>query len=92
MTGSQILRKNVSTVATARLDRGFTEPDLDRDVEQDLTHWLHQVTGRIHLAINRRIPIGFEDETGFHFGVQPAGENERVGGQRDGVFVDDEHF
>ena len=84
MTGSQILRNRIPAGGTARLDRGFAGQERNR--------WLRQVAGNLRLAINRRIPVGFEDETGFHLGVQPAGENERVGVQREGVFVDDEHF
>ncbi len=92
MTGSQILRNRVSTGATARLDRGFAEPDLDQFAEPDLGNWLHQVAGKIGLAISRRIPVGFEDETGFHLGVQPGREDERRDWERAGIFTDDKHF
>ena len=92
MTGSQILRNRVSTGATARLDRGFAEPDLDQFAEQDLGNWLHQVAGKIGLAINRRIPVGFEDETGFHLGVQTVREEECMEWERSGILTDDKHF
>ena len=42
MTGSQILQDRVSAGATARLDRGFTEPEY---AEKSLENWLHQVAG-----------------------------------------------
>jgi hypothetical protein len=84
VTGSQIMRNRISAAGTARLDRGFTSQNRD--------DWLRQVAGKIRLAINRRIPVGFEDETGFHLGVQSARENDRVAGEREGFFADDEHF
>jgi hypothetical protein len=92
MTGSQILRNPDSAGATARLDRGFAEPDLDQFAEQDLIHWLHRVGGKIRLAVSRRIPVGFEDETGFHLGVQPVHADERRERERAGIFADDTDF
>ena len=89
MTGSQILRDRVSAGATARLDRGFTEPEF---AEKNLENWLHQVAGKICFAISRRIPVGFEDETGFHLGVQPAREDSHMDWERAGIFVEDERF
>jgi len=89
MTGSQILRNRVSAGATARLDRGFAEPAF---AEKSLENWLHQVAGRICLAVSRRIPVGFEDETGFHLGVQPVREDSRMDWERAGIFVDGKHF
>jgi hypothetical protein len=84
MMGRQILREGVSAGATGRLDRGFTEPDL--------THWLHQVAGRIRLAVSRRIPVGFEDETGFHPGVPPGCADDRKHREQAGMSTDDKHF
>ena len=92
MTGSQILRNRVSTGATARLDRGFAEPDLGKFAGSDLENWLHQIAGKIRFAINRRIPVGFEDETGFHLGVQPVREDQRMDWERSGILADGEHF
>jgi len=89
MTGSQILRDRVSAGATARLDRGFTEPEF---AENHLENWLRQVVGKIGLAISRRIPVGFEDETGFHLGVQAAREDSPMNWERAGVFAKDEQF
>jgi hypothetical protein len=89
MTGSQILRDRLSAGATARLDHGFTEPEL---AGKSLENWLHQVAGRICLAVSRRIPVGFEDETGFHPGVQPAREESRLDWKRAGIFVEGERF
>jgi len=84
LTGSQIMRNRISAAGTARLDRGFAS--------QDRNDWSRQVAAKIRLAINRRIPVGFEDETGFHLGVQPACESGRVDGERESHFADDEHF
>jgi hypothetical protein len=89
MTGSQILRDRLSAGATALLDHGFTEPEL---AGKSLENWLHQVAGRICLAVSRRIPVGFEDETGFHLGVQPAREESRLDWKRAGIFVEGERF
>jgi hypothetical protein len=84
MTGSQVMRTRISAAGTARLDRGYASQDRDG--------WLRQVAGQIRVAIYRRIPVGFEDETGFHFGVQSVRENDRVAGEQEGFFADDEHF
>ena len=89
MTGSQILRNRVSAGATARLDRGITEPE---SAERNLENWLHHVAGKIRLAISRRIPVGFEDETGFHVGTQPGLEQECMDWERAGILVDDINF
>lgn len=46
--------------------------------------WLHVVgvnlllvgvLARLRTAIENRIPLGYQDETGFHFGVQEPREN-----------------
>lgn len=89
MTGSQILRNRASAGATARLDRGFTEAEF---AEKNLENWLHQVVGKIRFAIGRRIPVGFEDETGFHLGAQPVREDNRIDRERAGIFAEDESF
>ena len=89
VTGSQIQRNRVSAGAPARLDRGFTEQQF---AGRNLENWLHQVAGKIRFAISRRIPVGFEDETGFHPGMQPARQDNRIDRERAGIFVDDEHF
>lgn len=89
MTGSQILRERLSAGATARLDRGFAEPEF---AEKSLENWLRQVVGKIGFAISRRIPVGFEDETGFHLGMQPAREDSPMDWERAGIFAEDERF
>lgn len=89
MTRSQILQDRISAGTTARLDRRFAEREF---AERGLENWLHQVAGKIRLAISRRIPVGFEDETGFHLGVQRAGEDNRMAWERAGLFVADEHI
>lgn len=88
ITGGQLLRNRVSVAGPARLDRRFAgrEP-----AEQNLENWLHQVAGRIRLALNRRIPVGFEDETGFHLGVQLVPDDERMDWERARILID-EHF
>jgi hypothetical protein len=87
--GSQILRGRISAGATARLDRRFADREF---AERNLESWLHQVAGKIRWAISRRIPVGFEDETGFHLGVQPAGADNRMAWERAGILVDEEYF
>jgi hypothetical protein len=84
MTGSQIMQNKISAAATARLDRGFAG--------QGRNGWLRQVAGKIRLTLNRRIPIGFEDETRFHLGVQPVREGDCMDWERAGIFADDERF
>jgi hypothetical protein len=87
MRGSQILRNRVSAGATARLDRGHAEPEF---VERTLENWLHGVVAKIRFVISRRIPVGFEDETGFHLGFQPAPAENRMAWERAGLLTDDE--
>ena len=89
MTRSRILQDRVSAGAAARLDRGFTEPEF---AEKSLENWLHQVVGKIHFAISRRIPVGFEDEAGFHLGVQPDDEDRCRDRAWAGIFAEDESF
>ena len=89
MTGSQILRNRVSAGGTARLERGLAAPGF---AERALENWLHHVVGKIRFAIGRRIPVGFEDETGFHLGIQPAPADNRMDWERAGIFTDDEDF
>ena len=92
MTGGQILRNRVSAGATARLERGFTEPEFAEKNLKNLENWLHQVVGKIRFAISRRIPVGFEDEAGFHLGVQSAPKDERMNWERAGLLADKERF
>jgi hypothetical protein len=89
MTDSQMLQNRVSAGATARLDREFTGPEF---TDKSLEGWLHQVVGKIHFAISRRIPVGFEDGTGFHLGMEPGREYSRMDWERAGLFVEDESF
>ena len=89
ITGSQYLRNRISVAGPARLDRRLAERE---SAEQNLENWLHQVAVRIRLAISRRIPVGFENETGFHLGVQVAPADERMDWERARIFHDDEHF
>lgn len=89
VTGNDTLQDRISVAGTARLDRAFARCE---PVEQELENWLLQVVGKIHVAISRRIPVGFEDETGFHLGVQPVWVEDRMDWERAGIFAGDEHF
>jgi hypothetical protein len=84
ITSSQILGNKISAAATARLDREF--------VGQDRSRWLYQVVRKIRLGVIWRIPVGFEDETGFHLGVQPAQKVDCMEWERAGLLADKEHF
>ena len=89
MTDNQMLPERVSVAGPARLDRGFAKRE---SAEQNLENWLHQVAVKIGLALSRRIPVGFEDEAGFHLGVPSVCGENRMDWERARIFVDDEHF
>jgi hypothetical protein len=38
------------------------------------TLWPHKLLERLQNAFKIQIPEGYQDETGFHFGTQPAGK------------------
>ena len=84
MTSSQILGNKISAAATARLDREFAG--------WNRKHWLRQIAGKVRLAIIWQIPVGFEDETGFHLGVQPARKEDRMDWERAGLLANKENF
>jgi len=84
MISSQIMPDRISAAATARLDREFTG--------WARKNWLRQFAGKIRLAIVWRIPVGFEDETGFHLGVQQRREDDRMGWKRAGILADGKTF
>jgi hypothetical protein len=84
MTDNQILEEQVSVAGPARLDREFTG--------RHRNTWLFQVAGKIRLALYRRIPVGFEDETGFHLGAQSTGADGRMNWERASIFADDNCF
>jgi len=84
MIGSQMMPDKISAAATARLDREFAG--------WDRKHWLRELAGKIRLAVIWQIPVGFEDETGFHLGVQQIPENDRLDEGRERIFAEDEHF
>ncbi|HUA67851.1 MAG TPA: hypothetical protein VMA13_04820 [Candidatus Saccharimonadales bacterium] len=79
ITGKQIL-----TAATARLDREF--------VGWSRKHRLRQLAGKVRLAIAWQIPVGFEDETGFHLGAQRVRENDHADEERQGRFAYADQF
>ena len=84
MTDNQILQEQVSVACPARLDREFTD--------RHWNTWLFQVAGKIRLALYRRIPVGFEDETGFHLGAQSGDTDGRMNWERAGIFADENCF
>jgi hypothetical protein len=89
MTDNQMPGKRVLLAGPARLDRRFAAREA---AGQNLENWLHQVAGTIGLALYRRIPVGFEDEAGFHLGVPPVYGETRMDWERARIFVDDEQF
>ena len=84
MIGSHVIPEQVPVAATARLDRKFAS--------RDRKDWLRQIRSKIQLAIIWRIPVGFEDETGFHLGVQQVHEDKAMDWERASLFVDGKHF
>lgn len=74
----------IPTAATARVDREFAG--------WNRKHRLRQIAGRIRLAIISRIPVGFEDEAGFHLGVQPAWKADGIEWERAGLSSQQENF
>jgi hypothetical protein len=88
ITGGQLLRNRVSVAGPARLDRRFAARE---PAEQNLENWLLQVAGSIRRALNRRVPVGFEDEAGFHLGVQAVPADDLMDWERARILVD-EHF
>jgi len=84
MIGSHVILEKVPVAASARLDRRF--------VDGDTKNWLRQIKGKVRLAIIWRIPVGFEDETGFHLGVQQARKDKGMDWERASLFADDKHF
>ena len=84
MIGSHVIPEKIPIAATARLDRKFAG--------EDGKEWLRQIRGKIRLAIIRRIPVGFEDDTGFHLGVQQVRKGKAMDWERAGLFAYDKHF
>jgi hypothetical protein len=62
--GCQVSEKYANRLATARMDRA-AEVQASAD-------WLDRLAMQFRLAMTSRIPMGFEDEAGFHFGAEPA--------------------
>ena len=89
MTDNQILQKPVLVAGPVRLDRGFAGQE---SAGHSLENWLYQVAGKIGLAFYRRIPVGFEDEAGFHLSRPPVRENQPMDWERARIVMDDEHF
>ena len=84
MLGSQAKPGKISTAATVRANPEFAGWSRRR--------WLRQFTGRIHLAIAGRIPIGFEDEMGFHLGMKRICKKTPSGEELQDCFAKVEHF
>jgi hypothetical protein len=62
--GCQVSEKYANRLATARLDRA---PEVRENAD-----WLDRLARQFRLAMTSRIPMGFEDEAGFHFGDEPG--------------------
>jgi hypothetical protein len=60
--GDNHTQKSTTRSATARLDRGFTG-DQNGDA-------LERAAAQFRAAIIFRIPEGYQDEAGFHYGAQ----------------------
>jgi hypothetical protein len=43
------------------------------------------------VALSRRVPVGFEDETGFHLGLQVVPADDLMDWERARILID-EHF
>jgi hypothetical protein len=85
ITSGRLLRNRDSVASQARLDRRFAgrEP-----AGQNLENWFDQVAGTIRLALSRRVPVGFEDETGFHLGVQAVPADVGMDWERARLLID----
>jgi hypothetical protein len=59
--GCHFSKKCTNRLATARYDR---EPAV-----QNHAAWMERVAAQLRQAITPQVPVGFEDETGFHCGV-----------------------
>ena len=60
------------TIGSQQPDRGVqrAEPSSSRrDCAGICLAW---IIARLCAAIMGRVPVGYEDETGFHFGMEPA--------------------
>ena len=84
MIGTQVMLRKGSSAASARLDREFAGGNPKG--------WWREMGRRIHIAIVRRIPVGFEDETGFHPGVQQVSRDERMDWERASLLWDEKQF
>ena len=89
MTGSQILQDRVSAGATARLDRGFTEPE---SAERNLENWLHQVAGEFASPSAGESPSVLKMRRGFTWGCNRLAKRSHMDWERAGILADDEHF
>lgn len=84
LIGSQVMPGKMSAATTARLDRELAGCDRK--------NWLRDLIGKIHVASIWRIPIGFEDETGFHLGAQQVPGDHHVAMERAVLFESKKDF
>jgi hypothetical protein len=83
--GCQISEESASRLATARLDRAPAAYD-DAD-------WLDRAATQFRLAMTLQIPVGFEDEAGFHYGVPTgAAENRRHAPNPENMLTNPQQF
>ena len=68
-TGCQVSDKDANRLATARADR---EPEAQAD-----SGWLHRAASQLPCVIKMEVPVGYEDEDGFHCG-EPEVQEYRV--------------
>jgi hypothetical protein len=60
---------------------------------EDHGDWLEQAAAQFRAAITLHIPEGYQDETGFHYGREPAAKNITVEPHRRArVFVQPTQF
>jgi hypothetical protein len=38
---------------------------------------VHALSARFHAAVESLVPVGYQDETGFHTGVKRSGDSEK---------------
>ena len=73
----KISDKSAARSATARFDREFGNND---------EGWLDRAAAQFRSAIIFQIPVGYQDETGFHCGIQHPPERISISAERE-----DEH-
>jgi len=68
-SGCQVSEKYSNRLVPERFDRTAALPDA--------AQWLARVATQVRLAVIAPIPVGFEDEAGFHYGMPRSQANRR---------------